>query len=255
MGMFPEERRQWLVDRARAAGRVDVAEVSEELNVAVETIRRDLNVLESHGLLRRVHGGAIPVERLGFEGALAARADTMRDEKARLAKAAVDLIDSAESIYLDEGSTAQGLVDLLPADRSLTVVTNALPTAVALASRPNVSLLMLGGRVRSHTLGTVEHWATRMLDDLFIDLAFLGTNGISVDRGLTTPDPAVAAVKSAAVAAARRRILLADRSKFGVDSFCRFARVQDLEAIVTDSGLDARESLAYEALGVRMVHA
>jgi DeoR family fructose operon transcriptional repressor len=251
--MFPEERRQWLVDRARADGRVDVAEVSDELSVAVETIRRDLNVLEGHGLLRRVHGGAIPVERLGFEGALAARAGTMPDEKARLAKAAIDLVDGAESIYLDEGSTAQGLVDLLPADRPLTVVTNALPTAVALAGRPNVSLLMLGGRVRGHTLGTVEHWATRMLDDLLIDLAFLGTNGISVERGLTTPDPAVAAVKSAAVAAARRRILLADRSKFGVDSFCRFARVQDLEAIVTDSGLDARESLAYEALGVRMV--
>jgi DeoR/GlpR family transcriptional regulator of sugar metabolism len=253
--MFPEERRQWLVDRARAAGRIDVAEVSDELSVAVETIRRDLNVLEGHGLLRRVHGGAIPVERLGFEGALAARADIMRDEKARLAKAAVDLIDGAESIYLDEGSTAQGLVDLLPADRHLTIVTNALPTAVALAGRPNVSLLILGGRVRGHTLGTVDHWATRMLDDLLIDLAFLGTNGISVERGLTTPDPAVAAVKSAAVAAARRRILVADRSKFGVDSFCRFARVQDLEAIVTDSGLDARESLVYEALGVRMVHA
>jgi DeoR family fructose operon transcriptional repressor len=251
--MFPEERRQWLVDRARAAGRVDVAEVSDQLNVAVETIRRDLNVLEGHGLLRRVHGGAIPVERLGFEGALATRAGTMPDEKARLAKAAIDLIDGAESIYLDEGSTAQGLVDLLPADRPLTIVTNALPTAVALAGRPNVSLLMLGGRVRGHTLGTVEHWATRMLDDLLIDLAFLGTNGISVERGLTTPDPAVAAVKSAAVAAARRRILLADRSKFGVDSFCRFARVQDLEAIVTDSGLDTRESLAYEALGVRVV--
>ncbi len=253
--MFPEERRHWLVDRARAAGRVDVAEVSDELNVAVETIRRDLNLLEGHGLLRRVHGGAIPVERLGFEGALAVRAGAMPDEKARLAKAAIDLIDGAESIYLDEGSTAQGLVDLLPADRQLTIVTNALPTAVALAGRSNVSLLMLGGRVRGHTLGTVEHWATRMLDDLLIDLAFLGTNGISVERGLTTPDPAVAAVKSAAVAAARRRILLADRSKFGVDSFCRFARVQDLDAIVTDSGLDPRESLAYESLGVRMVHA
>jgi DeoR family transcriptional regulator, fructose operon transcriptional repressor len=253
--MFPEERRQWLVGRARTAGRLDVAEVSDELNVAVETIRRDLNLLESHGLLRRVHGGAIPVERLGFEGALAARAGAMRDEKARLVKAAIDLIDGAESIYLDEGSTAQGLVDLLPVDRQLTVVTNALPTAVALAGRPNVNLLMLGGRVRGHTLGTVEHWATRMLEDLVIDLALLGTNGISVERGLTTPDPTVAAVKSAAVTAARRRILLADRSKFGVDSFCRFARVQDLEAIVTDAGLDAGVSRAYEALGVRMVHA
>jgi DeoR family fructose operon transcriptional repressor len=253
--MFPEERRQWLVARARTAGRLDVAEVSEELTVAVETIRRDLNILESHGLLRRVHGGAIPVERLGFEGALASRAVAMRDEKARLAKAAVELLEDAESVYLDEGSTAQEVVDRLPLDRPLTVVTNALPTAVALAARPNVKLMLLGGRVRSHTMGTVEHWATRMLEDLMIDLAFLGTNGISVEHGLTTPDPAVAAVKSAAVAAARRRVLLADHTKFGVDSFCRFARVRDLEAIVTDAGLGAADARVYEALGVRMVWA
>jgi DeoR family transcriptional regulator, fructose operon transcriptional repressor len=253
--MFPEERRQWLVSRARTAGRLDVAAVSDELNVAVETIRRDLNLLEGHGLLRRVHGGAIPVERVGFEGALAARAGAMRDEKLRLAKAAADLIDDAESIYLDEGSTVQVLADLLPVDRPLTVVTNALPTAVALAARPNVSLYVLGGRVRNHTLGAVDHWATRMLGDLLIDLAFLGTNGISVERGLTTPDPAVAAVKATAVAAARRSVLVADSTKFGVDSFCRFAGVRDLEAIVTDGGLEPGGAAAYAACGVRLVQA
>jgi DeoR family fructose operon transcriptional repressor len=253
--MFPEERRQWLVERARTDGRLDVAAVSDELSVAVETIRRDLNQLESHGLLRRVHGGAIPVERVGYEGALAARAATMNDEKARLAKAATDLLDDAESIYLDEGSTIQWMVDRLPADRQLTVVTNALPTAVALAARPNVTLFVLGGRVRNHTLGAVDHWATGMLDDLSIDLAFMGTNGISVERGLTTPDPAVAAVKSAAVAAAARSVLVADRTKFGVDSFCRFARVRDLDTIVTDAGLDPGEVAAYAAAGVQVVQA
>lgn len=253
--MFPEERRQWLVSRARADGRLDVAAVSEELDVAPETIRRDLNVLESHGLLHRVHGGAIPVERLGFEGALATRAITMHEEKVRLGKVAVELLEDAESIYLDEGSTAQALVDALPLDRPLTVVTNALPTAVALGARPNVNLLIVGGRVRTHTLGAVDHWATRMLGDLVIDLAYVGTNGISVDRGLTTPDPAVAAVKSAAVAAARRRVLIADHTKFGVNSFCRFAHVRDLEAIVTDSGLGGEDAAPYVDLGVKVIRA
>jgi DeoR family transcriptional regulator, fructose operon transcriptional repressor len=253
--VFPEERRQWIVERARASGRVDVTAVSEELAVAVETVRRDLNRLESHGLLRRVHGGAIPVERLGFEGAIATRAVAMREEKARIAKVAVDLLDGAESLYLDEGSTVAELVEHLPLDRPLTVVTGALPTAVAVAARTNVHLLVLGGRVRGNTLGTVDHWATRMLDDLLIDLALLGTNGISVPHGLTTPDPAVAAVKAAAVAAARRRVLLADHTKFGIDSFCRFARVQDLETIVTDAGLPAAELDRYASVGLRMVTA
>lgn len=253
--MFPEERRQWLVARARAEGRIDVAAISEELEVAPETIRRDLNVLESHGLLHRVHGGAIPVERLGFEDTLASRAVSMPEEKARVAKAAVDLLEDAESVYLDEGSTTQGLVELLPLDRPLTVVTNALPTAVALAARPNVTLLLVGGRVRTHTQGTVDHWATRMLGDLVIDLAFLGTNGISIEHGLTTPDPAVAAVKSTAVAASRRRVLVTDHTKFGVDSFCRFAQVRDLEMLVTDSGLGDDDLAPYAELGLTVIRA
>jgi DeoR family fructose operon transcriptional repressor len=253
--MFPEERRQRLVARARADGRIDVAVISEELDVAPETIRRDLNVLESHGLLRRVHGGAIPVERFGFEGALATRAVTMRDEKARVAKAAVELLEDAESVYLDEGSTAQTLVETLPLDRPLTVVTNALPTALALGARANINLLLLGGRVRVNTLGTVEHWAARMLGDLVIDLAFLGTNGISIEHGLTTPDPAVAAIKSTAVATARRRVLVTDHTKFGINSFCRFAQVRDLETIVTDTGLGDNEAKPYRGLGVQVIRA
>jgi DeoR/GlpR family transcriptional regulator of sugar metabolism len=253
--MFPDERRQWLLSRARTEGRIDVAAVTEELDVAPETIRRDLNLLESHGLLRRVHGGAIPVERLGFEGAHATRAVTRWEEKVRIAKAAVELLDAAESVYLDEGSTTQALVDALPADRPFTVVTNSLPTAMAVTARNNVNLLMLGGRVRSRTLGTVDHWSTRMLGDLVIDLAFLGTNGISVAHGLTTPDPAVAAVKSAVVSAARRRVLVADHTKFGVNSFCRFAAVRDLEAIVTDTGLADDEAQVYRDQGVPVVRA
>lgn len=253
--MFPEERRQWLVKRARDAGRVDVAAVSEELDVAPETVRRDLNVLESHGLLRRVHGGAMPVERLGFETGLASREGRMPEEKRRIAKAALELLQDAESIYIDEGYAPQVLAESLPSDRQLTVVTNALQTAMLLAPLPHVDLLLVGGRVRGHTLGAVDHWATRMLGDLVIDLAYLGTNGISLERGLTTPDPAVAAVKSAAAAASVRRVLIADHSKFGVDSFCRFARVQDMETIVTDSGLDDNVAAEFHAAGLKVVRA
>lgn len=253
--MFPEERRQLLVRRARDDGRIDVAVISEELDVAPETIRRDLNVLESHGLLRRTHGGAIPVERLGFEGALTTRAVTMSTEKARIAEAAASLAADAESVYLDEGATTQMLVDTLPMDRPLTVVTNALPVAVTLAERNGVTVLLVGGRVRGRTLGTVDQWAPRMVSDLVIDLAFLGTNGISQQYGLTTPDPAVAEVKRAAVAAARRRVLVADHTKFGIDSFCRFADVRDLETIVTDKGLADDQAESYRALGVEVVRA
>lgn len=251
--VYAEERRLLLVQRARADGRVDVAALSEELAVAPETIRRDLNDLEAHGLLRRVHGGAIPVERLGFETDLSGRAVAMRAEKTRIARAAAARLGDAESVFIDEGSTAQILVDQLPPDRSLTVVTSALPTGVALAGRSNVDLLVLGGRVRGQTLGAVDHWATRMLADLVLDLAFLGANGVTVQHGLTTPDPAVAAVKAAAVAASRRRILIADHTKFGINAFCRFAGVRDLEAIITDEGLPTAQADALRAAGPELV--
>jgi DeoR family fructose operon transcriptional repressor len=207
--MYAVERRRWIVTTAREAGRVEVAEVARTLEVAPETIRRDLNALEAPGLLRRVHGGA--VRSSGSASRAAGPPHRLRqDEKTRIAVQAATMISGAETLYLDAGSTVQALAERLRPARPVTVVTNALPVAMLLAGRPGVSLLLVGGRVRGHSLGTVDHWAIRMLDELVIDLAVLGTNGISVERGLTCPDAGVAAVKSAAVAVSRRRMLLAD---------------------------------------------
>mgnify|MGYP006361219663 FL=1 len=104
-------------------------------------------------------------------------------------------------------------------------------------------------------MATVDHWAVDMLSGLVIDVAFLGTNGISLEHGLTTPDPAVAAVKSTAVRVARRPILVAAHSKFGESSFCRFAKVADFESIVTGSELDPADARRYEALGPVVIRA
>ncbi len=98
-------------------------------------------------------------------------------------------------------------------------------------------------------MATVDHWATRMLKELVIDLAFLGANGISREHGLTTPDPAVAAVKAQVVASARRRIFVGVHTKFGVSSFCRFADLPDFEALVTDTGVSAADAHRYSVLG------
>ena len=104
-------------------------------------------------------------------------------------------------------------------------------------------------------MATVDHWATRMLGELVIDLAFLGANGISREHGLTTPDPAVAAVKGLAMARARRKVFVGVHSKFGVSSFCRFADVSDFEALVTDTGLGTNDAHRYSALGPQVIRA
>jgi DeoR family fructose operon transcriptional repressor len=227
----------------------------DDLGVTSETIRRDLTVLERAGVLRRVHGGAIPIERLGFEPGLAARDAVMTGEKERIAKAALAALPQEGAVIIDAGTTTGRLAAVLPTDRELTVVVNAPPLAVALASRPNLTVIMLGGRVRGRTLATVDDLALRPLEHLFVDVAFMATNGCTPEHGLTTPDPAEAAVKCAMVRAARRAVLLADHTKFSQDYMARFAELSDIDVIYSDTGLDRGLAAELEAAGPEVVRA
>lgn len=253
--MYAEERQQAIVQLARANGRVDVAGLAEEFGVTAETIRRDLTTLERIGVLRRVHGGAIPVERIGFEPAVAARDAVQTEEKERIAKAALAEVPEEGAIILDAGTTTARLAQALPADRELTVLVNSPAIAVILGPRPNINLLLIGGRVRGKTLATVDDWALRPLVDLYVDVAFIGTNGLSVERGLTTPDPAEAAVKRAMIAASRRTVVLADHTKIGQDYLARFGSLSDVDLLITDAGLNDDLVAEVEAEGVRVVRA
>jgi DeoR family fructose operon transcriptional repressor len=253
--MRAEERKRRILARARADGRVDVVEMAQELRVAPETVRRDLRVLDEHGLVRRTHGGGVPVESAGFETGLRFRAGSHVPEKRRIAKAAAERIDDAETVFIDEGYTPQLVAEALPTTNPLTIITASLPTAAAMSEHPSCTVLLLGGRVRGHTLATVDHWTTRMLGEMVIDLAYIGANGISREHGLTTPDPAVGAVKAKALSSSRRKIFVGTHTKFGVSSFHRFAEVTDLEAIVTDSGLSAHEAHRYALLGPKVLRA
>jgi DeoR family fructose operon transcriptional repressor len=253
--MYAEERQQEILRLARAHGRVDVAALAEEFAVATETIRRDLTTLERAGVLRRVHGGAIPVERIGFEPALATRDSVRTAEKERIAKAALAELPTEGAIILDAGTTTARLAQAMPMDRELTVVVNSPVIAAALGTCANLTVYQLGGRVRGKTLATVDDWALRPLADLYVDVAFLGTNGVTVEHGLTTPDPAEAAVKRAMIAAARRSVLLADHTKIGNDYLARFGSLEDIDLLITDSGLNDELAEEIEAVGVRVVRA
>lgn len=251
--MYQEERHAAIIEKARTSGRVDVGELAADFDVTPETVRRDLTSLERHGLLRRVHGGAIPVERLGFEPGISARDQAMAAEKARIAEAALEELPVEGAILLDAGTTTARLAKILPTDRELTVVTNAIPIAMTLSARPNVTVLTIGGRVRGRTLATVDSWALRVLADTYVDVAFLGTNGVSVERGLTTPDVAEAAVKAAAVNAARRVVVLSDHTKVGNDCFARFGELDDVDTLISDDGLDVGLAADLQAAGPRVV--
>lgn len=253
--MYAPERHQQILARARAEGRVDVTALADELDVTPETIRRDLSALERHGLVRRVHGGAIPVERLGFEPGIADREGVLAGEKERIAKAALDELPDGGAVIFDAGTTTVRLAELLPTDRELTVVTHALPVATVLATRPGITLHLVGGTVRGRTLAAVGTWAVRALADIHADVAFVGTNGLSVEHGLTTPDLAEAAVKRALVTNARRTVVLADHTKLGRVDFAHVVPLSAVDTLVTDTGAEPELVDEIEAAGTRVVRA
>jgi DeoR family fructose operon transcriptional repressor len=247
--LYSAQRQQAILHALATSGRIDVAEMAEELSVTGETVRKDLIVLERQGQLRRVHGGAIPVRGLIFEPDVSARIQ-YAEEKRRIAKAAVAHLPQTGTILIDAGSTTGRLADLIPPDRQLTVFTNTLPIALALASKANITVHTLGGRVRSRTLAEVDNWATRTLNEINVDVAFLGANGISLDRGLTTPDPAEAAIKHLMLGRARQRILLSDHSKIGQVTTHKYGDLADIDLLITDTGIGNTDETALIAAGV-----
>lgn len=237
----------------RERGRVEVSLAAGELAVSPETVRRDLRRLESQGLVRRAYGVAYPAESSSFETALADRSQSYSEEKQRIADDVARRIGSAQTVFFDEGYQAVMVARALPPGRELTIVTTSLPVAVEVSSRPDVQTIMVGGRVRGRTLGVVDSWAVDMLASLHLDLAVVGANGVTVEHGLTTPDPAVARVKAAAIAASRRRIFAGAHNKFGVTSFAGFAALADFEAMVTGAELGAAQARRFHAGGAALV--
>ncbi|MCX4906269.1 DeoR/GlpR family DNA-binding transcription regulator [Streptomyces sp. NBC_00878] len=253
--MYAPERQQEILRLARDGGRVDVVSLAEEFQVTAETIRRDLKALDRAGLLRRVHGGAIPAGRLDFEPDLAERETTAADEKDRIAKAAVAELPDKGTMILDAGTTVARLAGALPLEATLTVVTHSLPIAARLADHPGMQLHLIGGRVRHRTRAAVDAWALRAYGEIRADIVFLAANGFSVEHGLTTPDLAEAAVKRAALTAARRVVLLADSAKHGQEHFARFGDLSEVDLLITDTGLSPEDATAIERGGTEVVRA
>ena len=223
------------------------------LDVSLETIRRDLRMLESQGLIRRSYGRVFAVESGVFETPLAARHTINPEEKGRIADAIITRLGEAQTIFIDEGFQTQLIAQRLPDERRLTIVTASLPIATMLAPRPNMQVIVLGGRVRGNTLGVVDIAAVDALRRLNVDLAIVGANGVSVERGMTTPDPAVAAVKEAAVRSSPRRIFAGAHHKFGTTTFMTFAALTDFEVIITGQELSATLANRFVTAGANLL--
>jgi DeoR family transcriptional regulator, fructose operon transcriptional repressor len=252
--MYAEERQQAMAQLVAEHGRLSVNVLADRYDVTTETVRRDLSALERMGLVRRVHGGAVPANSLAvIESGLLERDQANTPEKERIARAALDLLPPAGStVILDAGSTTARLASLLPRDHRLVVFTHAVPVAARLAGHPQVELHLLPGRVRLTTQAAVGADTVAALDKIRADVVFLGSNGITAEHGLSTPDRDEASVKQAMVQSARQVVVLADASKVGIESPIRFASLAEVDVLVTDAGIDPTDQDAYTAAGVEV---
>ena len=249
--MYAVERRQEIATLIEERGRGDVAALASRFGVTPETIRRDLTELERGQQLRRVHGGAISVHRFRSEPAVAEKAAAMAHEKAVIAAAALRFVPEHGSVLMDAGTSTLALAKIFP-ERELRVFTHSVAIALELAARRDLRLYVIGGRLRTRTLANVDDWALRQLEALRVDVAFVGTNGFSLARGLSTPDPAEAAVKHAICMAAAQTVVLADHSKLDEEAAVRFAAIDEFDVLISD-GLAEIDRLALEEAGVEVV--
>ena len=250
--MYAEERQKAMADLVVRRGRMSVLDLAEEYQVTTETVRRDLSLLERAGVLRRVHGGAVPASAL-METVLADRDEENSEVKERIAKAALEQGHRISSMIIDAGSSTARLAGMLPRDRSISVYTHAVPVAFRIGAIPNIELHMLPGRVRPVTQAAVGAQTVAALAQVRVDIAFNGTNGLSLTHGLSTPDSDEAEVKRALIQSARRTVLLADASKFDREFTVRFAELSDVDVIVTDPSAPPRMIAELERHGIEVI--
>lgn len=263
MALLAVERRHRIMEMLKHSGTVTVERLAAEFGVARETVRRDLDTLETQGELHRIHGGATTAGAgPRTETPLHDRHGTHSAQKRHIAQAALRFLPPAPggSIILDAGSTTEAFADLLaleatagPAAENRHLITNALPVAAKLSGIEALDLEVIGGRVRGITGAAVGPATAETLSRRSADVAFIGTNGIDAEFGLSTPDAAEAAIKTALIRAARRAILLADSSKLERTSLVQFARLEEIAILITDAAPSDQLAQALEAAEVSVI--
>lgn len=236
--LFQTERQREIAKLTVELGRVEVTDLADRFNVTSETIRRDLSELQENRLVRRVHGGAVVFEATTFEPLLSVRDERYDSEKRRIAQRAVQELPGDGTIIIDSGSTLTRFAEVVPRHQKLRIVTNSIHTVLALADGAWVEIVVLGGKLRQNTLAMVDTHTTTQVEQLVVDTLFISCDGMSPAEGLTTPYREEAALKQAMIRSARRVVVLADHSKFGLDHFARFADWSDVDLLITNTEAD-----------------
>jgi DeoR/GlpR family transcriptional regulator of sugar metabolism len=234
------QRQAFILDRVREQGGVRVADLVRALGVSDMTVRRDLELLHDRGLLEKVHGGAAAIEGSSlFEPGFTIKSGMMEREKSCIAEGAATLVEPGTAIAISAGTTTFALARRLVDVPGLTVVTNSVPVADVLHrdGRADQTVILSGG-VRTPSDALVGPFAVEVIRSLHVDTVFMGIHGMDPRSGFTTPNILEAETDRALIESGRRLVLLADHTKWGVVGISSIGRLEEVHALITDSGLD-----------------
>jgi DeoR family transcriptional regulator of aga operon len=249
------ERLKSIINALHEAGEVTVHDLCEGFNASVATIRRDLLQLETRGLLRRTHGGAVLLEPLFYEPFK--KDSTFLDlvgrfaaEKRRIGRAAAVLVPPGSTIAMTPGTTTSEVVRSLPPESGIKVITNAINVAMELSKRKDVDVFLTGGHLRGDWFSLVGPDAIESYRRAFLDVVIVGANAVDAATGLTCHNPEEAAVNRTMIAQAKQRIAVADHSKLGETAAWLLCGIDRIDLLITDTGATDAQIAPFERAGV-----
>ncbi|MBO0457123.1 DeoR/GlpR transcriptional regulator [Enterococcus hulanensis] len=238
------ERKEYILGMLDSEHSVRINELSQELKVTRETIRRDLYTLEDEGRIKKVHGGAI-LEISTGETDYKKRKIEKWKEKEQIAKKAVSYIEEGDSIYLDYGTTTLALAKEIAKLKNITVVTNTLPIINVLVKNQEINLIIPGGVLRNNESSLFGQFALNNICDIFVTIGFFGCSGIDSKAAITSHHMGEVLISKQMIQQSQTSIVIADQSKFGSIALNRTANFDDIDIVVTDYLPDGRYELDY----------
>lgn len=248
--MLKEERFDYILKKLKADHKVLHTELSNDLQVSEDTVRRDLEILAQNGLLIKVRGGAIPHSPHPY--AFNDRIAIHEDDKRAIAEKALSFLHDGQTVIIDGGTSTYALVKLFPPALRLTVITPSIPIAMQLMEHPGVEVILTGGRIFKSSQVTAGMETIRMLEKVRADICFMGVCSLHTEVGVTGPDMEEAAVKNVMVQSANRVISLVTSDKMGTAEPYKVCDITEMDTIITDA---AGLALAtpYQLLGIKVI--
>ena len=239
-------------------GSVSVEGLSKELDVSHVTVRRDLDMLETRGLLRRTHGGAVSIEPFFYEPfrndrSFQAQVEKFAEEKRRIGRAAAALIQKGDIIALTPGTTTTEVVRGLPLNYDITVVTSTVNVAMELSKRKDLDVYVTGGHLHGDWFSLVGPTAAQSLARVMIHVLFIGADGIDTTSGVSCYDPEEAQLNATMVKHARKKVAVVDRSKFGIVAGWRICPTDQLDVLVTDASVTDEMVAPFEEADIEVI--